>query len=73
MNAIEKMKELDQAIQPLRKELFNQTAKLEKINKDTVFPLWKEVEDRCKELQDQIDRKTIEYEQARATLQLQLF
>ncbi len=73
MDKYEKMKVLDQDIQHLQLDLINQRAKLVKINKDTVYPLWKEQEDRCNQLEETIGKKQKEYEGLLSTLQYSLF
>lgn len=73
MEKFQKMKVMDQDIQHLRNDLIEQNAKLLKINKDTVYPLWEEQVDRCERLQETIYQKQKEYDKLLSSLQYSLF
>lgn len=73
MDKYEKMRALDQDILHLQTELTEVREQQQNTNKEYVYPIWKELEDRANSLLDQIHKKKADYSRLLNSFQYSLF
>jgi len=73
MDKYEKMRELEQAIQHLQRELTEVRDQQQNTNKEYVYPIWKELEDRANVLLERIHQKKTDHSRLVNSFQYSLF